>query len=190
MKRNRQFLKIIIVIFLSVLYVLAIIFSWNYYPSLKLWRSIDWVLLNGFLEISLFRIIHLIIGLPIFIYSFINVIEIVIINQKAQLRKNFPSYLLKEGFYSKIRHPMYTMIILIQFSLFFSLCSLLGIFFGLLFTLLFMLFGLYEEKYQLLPILGKEYKEYSKKVKVRFFPFPLKILLLLLYLLIFLGIFL
>ena len=105
-------LKIIIVTFLSVLYVLAIIFSWNYYPSLKLWRSIDWVLLDGLFEISLFRIIHLIIGLPIFIYSFINVIEIVIINQKAQLRKNVPNYLLKEGFYSKVRHPMYTMIIL------------------------------------------------------------------------------
>jgi protein-S-isoprenylcysteine O-methyltransferase Ste14 len=182
--------KSIIISFLSALYILVILFSWGYYPSLKLWKLIDWVFLNVFPEITLFRTIHLVIGLPIFIYSMTNVIEIVRINQRAQLRKNVPKYLLKEGYYSKMRHPMYTMIILIEFSLFFSLCSSLGILFGLLFTLLFMLFGLYEEKYQLLPILGEEYKEYSRKVKIRFFPFPLKILLLLLYLLLFLGIFL
>jgi protein-S-isoprenylcysteine O-methyltransferase Ste14 len=151
---------------------------------------LDWGLFDSFLKISLFRIIHLAIGLPLFIYGMINVIEIVSINQKAQLRKNYPRYLLKEGYYSKTRHPMYAMTILTQFSLFFSLCSLLGLLIGSLFIILFMGFGLYEEKYQLRPILGDEYENYSNEVKTRFFPFTLKVCLLIIYFFSFLGIFL
>ena len=190
MKSKNSNVRNFIVFLLSVLYILVILLSWEYYPSLKLWKLLDLVILDFFLKISLFRMIHLIIGLPIFVYGMINVIEIVSINQKAQLRKNVPKYLLKEGFYGKVRHPMYTMIILIQFSLFFSLTSTFALLFSILFTLLFMLFGLFEEKYQLIPILGEEYKHYSNEVKTRFFPFSLKILLVLLYLFSFLGIFL
>ena len=118
----------------------------------------------------------------------VNVLEIVPINQKAQLKKNIPRYLIKDGYYRKVRHPMYTMIILIQFSLFFALCSSLGILFETIFTLVLMSFGLYEEKYQLLPILGEEYIKYSNEVTIRFFPIPLKICLLSLYFFSILGI--
>jgi len=189
MKKNNKLRNQLIVTILSILYVIVMMLSWSYYPSLKLWRSIDWLFNDSFLNFSLFRIIHLAIGLPIFIYGMVNVLEIVSINRKAQLRRNVPKYLLKEGYYSEVRHPMYTMIILIQFSLFFSLCSSLGILFETIFTLVFMLFGLYEEKYQLLPILGEEYKKYSNEVTIRFFPFPLKICLLSLYLFSIVGIF-
>ncbi|MEJ2294428.1 MAG: hypothetical protein P8Y23_06615, partial [Candidatus Lokiarchaeota archaeon] len=137
MQRSKKLLKNIIITIISIFYVIAILFSWGYYPSFKLWKSLDWGLFDSFLKISLFRIIHLVIGLPLFIYGMINVIKIVSINQKAQLKKNHPGYLLKDGYYSKMRHPMYTMIILIQFSLFFSLCSSLGLLIGSLFTVLF-----------------------------------------------------
>lgn len=190
MKRSKNLLKKFIIAILSIFYIIAILFSWGYYPSLKLWKSIDRALLTAFPELTLFRVIHLVIGLPLFIYGMINVIEIVNINQKAQLKKNHPGYILKEGYYNKMRHPMYAMIILIQFSLFFSLCSLLGLLIGSLFTTTFMLFGLYEEKYQLRPIFGEEYKNYSNDVKIRYFPFPLKICLCFLYFFSFLGIFL
>lgn len=190
MKRANKLRNNLVVIFLSILFIIAVILSWSYYPSLRLWKSIDLLLFNNFLQVSLFRIIHLSIGVPIFIYGMINVIEIISINQKAQLRKNVPKYLLKEGYYSIVRHPMYTMIISIQFSLFFSLCSSLGLLFSLFFVFLLMSFGLYEEKYQLLPLFGEEYKRYSNKVKTRFFPLSSKILIVLLYFISFLGVFL
>ncbi|TFF88315.1 MAG: hypothetical protein EU549_03265 [Promethearchaeota archaeon] len=190
MKRRNKLRKNLIIIFLSISYIIVILFSWSYYPSYKLWKSIDIIISETFFKISVFRLIHLMIGFPLFIFGMINVIEIININQKAQLRKNVPLYLLKDGYYSKVRHPMYTMIILIQFSLFFSLCSLLGILFSLFFTFLFMIFGLYEEKYQLLPILGEAYKNYSNELKQRFFFYPIKEGLLFLHFFMFIGAFL
>lgn len=185
-----KILKYSIAIILANLYFIAILFSWQSYPELKLWKFVDISLNSFYFSVTLFRIIHLSLGILFFIYGIINVIEIIAINRKAQLRKNQPGYIIRSGLYGKMRHPMYSMIIIMQASLFFSLCSALGVLFSIIFLSFFMLLGLYEEKFQLLPIFGENYRDYMKEVKMRFFPIFLKIYLVSIYFLSFIGLFL
>ena len=185
--RKKKISKYILTIILGTCYVFIILFSWGSYPALKLWKRIDITLIDFYFNFTFFRMIHFIIGISFFIYGVLNVIEIININKKAQLERNKPKYIIKDGLYGKIRHPMYTMIMIIQASLFFSLCSALGILFSSFFILFFMILGLYEEKYQLIPIFGRRYREYIDQVEIRFFPRYVKIYLIIMYSLLFLG---
>ncbi|MFW9951377.1 MAG: hypothetical protein ACFFKA_14765 [Candidatus Thorarchaeota archaeon] len=152
--------KKILAVVLVLLYIFAILFSWGSYPGLRLWKRIDVFLITLIFNFTLFKFIHLVIGLSFFIYGIINVFSIIVINKNAQLERNKPKYIIMDSFYSKMRHPMYSMIIIIQVSLLFSLCSALGIVFSINFLLTFSFLGFYEEKYQLIPIFGNEYKNY------------------------------
>ena len=186
---KKKITKWLFTLILGICYTLIILFSWDSYPSLKLWKRIDITLIDIYFNITFFRMVHFVVGMPIFIYGVYKIIEIISINKKAQLERNRPGYIIKDGLYGKMRHPMYTMIILIQAGLFFSLCSALGILFSSFFLLFFMILGLYEEKYQLIPIFGDKYRDYINQVKIRYFPIHLKIYLIIIYSLLFLGVF-
>lgn len=185
---KNKILKYIITCILGICYTLIILFSWDSYPSLKLWKRIDITLIDFYFHATFFRIVHFVVGMPFFIYGGFKVIEVININKKAQLERNRPRYIIRDGLYGKMRHPMYTMIILIQAGLFFSLCSALGILFSSFFILFFMMLGLYEEKYQLIPIFGEQYRDYISQVKIRYFPTNIKIFLIIIYSLLFLGV--
>ena len=185
---KNKILKYLITFFFGICYIFITLFSWNSYPSLKLWKRIDITIIDVYFNVTFFRMVHFVVGMPIFIYGVYKIIEIISINKKAQLERNRPGYIIKDGLYGKMRHPMYTMIILIQAGLFFSLCSVLGILFSSFFILFFMILGLYEEKYQLIPIFGEKYKDYISQVKIRYFPTYLKIYLIIIYSLLFLGV--
>jgi protein-S-isoprenylcysteine O-methyltransferase Ste14 len=92
------------------------------------------------------------------------------INHKTNSKKERqPSYLIQNGPYAKVRHPMYTGFILVETGLWFSLHSPYGYVIGLLLTGLFLSNGPREEKTQLIPIFGEKYRQYAYQVKRRYF---------------------
>ena len=167
--------------------IFIVILSRMQYQNLYLWKSIDILIVSGFINISLFFLLHLIIGLTIFWISFYQCIEIVKINNKAHETKSQPTILLEDGYYGAVRHPMTTRFLFIIFSFFFMMGSLLGIPFIFLFAFIFVLITFYEEKKILIPTFGNKYKEYMKRVKRRFFTIPMKLILSILVIFIVLG---
>jgi len=150
------------------------------YQQLHLWKSVDIVIFNWFVNISLFFIIHLMVGSIILFISFYQCIEIVKINNQAHEAKNQPKELLDSGYYAKVRHPMTTRFMFIVLGFFFMFSSVISIplifFLGIIFTLL----SFYEEKKILLPVFGGKYREYIKRVKNRFFTIKMKVLFIVL----------
>lgn len=83
-----------------------------------------------------------------------------------------PSALLTDGMYKSVRHPMYGTFVMLQGSLFLSICSLPGIIIAILICAFQYMNALWEEKRQLTPVFGKEYTAYSKKVRHVLFTTP------------------
>ncbi|MFX1378649.1 MAG: methyltransferase family protein [Promethearchaeota archaeon] len=159
------------------------------YPYLLLWKSVDFIIINWIIDISLFSLIHIILGALIFSISFYQCIYIVKLNNQAHEAKNHPKILLDQGYYAKVRHPMTSRFILIILAFFFMLGSLLVFPLILLFTLIFFLIALNEEKKILFPIFGQEYQEYMNKVNYRFFTIKTKMILILLFSFMIFGVF-
>lgn len=147
------------------------------YQQFLLWNSVDISIINCFINISLFFLIHIILGSIVFYLSFFQCIEIIKINNQAHEAKNRPKELLISGYYAKARHPMTARFFLIVLSFFFMIGSLIGIPLILLFALVFALLALYEEKKILFPIFGEKYEEYMQQVKNRFYGINTKILI-------------
>lgn len=187
-----QKLKILPFLTSSVVLSLSIfisLFSRLEFQHFYLWESVDFIIYDDFIDISLFLLIHIIVGANIFFISFYQCIEIVRINNRAHNAKNQPHTLLTTGYYSTVRHPMTSRFMLIIFSFFFMFASLIAIFFIAFFTLIFSLITLYEEKKILYPIFKDKYEEYCEQVKNRFFTLKLKILISILITFLVLGIF-
>lgn len=93
------------------------------------------------------------------------------------------------GPYKIARHPYYTSWFLIYLGLVFVFDSLIGLFFMPIFLLLLSLESYLEEKYILLPKLGKKYKKYMKDVPSKLIPPPYNgFLMIVIALVIFIGI--
>jgi len=151
------------------------------YQQFLLWNSVDISIINCFINISLFFLIHIILGSIVFYLSFFQCIEIIKINNQAHEAKNRPKELLISGYYAKARHPMTARFFLIVLSFFFMIGSLIGIPLILLFALVFALLALYEEKKILFPIFREKYQEYKNKVNSRFFTIKMKIIIISLF---------
>jgi len=116
------------------------------------------------------NLIHIIAGFGLFIYAVFNLINITAVNHNARdPRTRKPVELITEGYYARVRHPMYGMMILIYIGFFFALKSWLALAIGLILTMILLVNGWYEEKYQLIPLFGSKYKEYRQKVVNRYF---------------------
>ena len=151
------------------------------YKQLHLWKSVDIIVFNWCINLSIFFIVHLIIGALILFISFYQCIEIVKINNQVHEAKNQPIEILDWGFYAKVRHPMATRFILIVFGFFFMVSSIIGIPLILFFLIIFIIISLYEEKKILYPIFREKYREYMKQVKNRFFTNRMKIIIIILF---------
>ena len=101
--------------------------SWTEMPEYRLWTSIDHLISTGIPNSTVFGMIHLLLGVAIFVLGMYHVVEIVRVNQSAQAGKNNPTHLLTHGFYSKVRHPMTGMFITILLGVMVSLCSVIGL---------------------------------------------------------------
>jgi protein-S-isoprenylcysteine O-methyltransferase Ste14 len=79
-------------------------------------------------------------------------------------KSNTPERLLVTGYYAKVRHPMYGTFIIMQAGFMLSLRSLDGIIIALIIIAVQFINAAIEEKKQLIPIFGEEYKTYAQNV--------------------------
>ena len=113
--------------FLGIGLGIVTIVSWTEMPEFRLWTSIDYSLSTGIPHSTLFGLIHMFLGVSLFIVSMYRVVEIIRVNQSAHAGKNNPTRLLTGGFYSKVRHPMTGSFLLILVGVMISLCSIVGL---------------------------------------------------------------
>lgn len=149
----------------------------SYYSQLemreyRLWQGIDTVVVDSTPPVTVFGLMHTILGLSLFLPSFYHVIEVVRVNRSVQVAKNQPISLLKHGYYASRRHPMTGMFMSIAAGLFVSLCSLIGLVLACLFIAFFHVATLYEERTWLLPRFGSQYEDYMTEVPSRYFRRP------------------
>ncbi|NHJ84520.1 MAG: isoprenylcysteine carboxylmethyltransferase family protein [Asgard group archaeon] len=161
---NLKTKALLITILLSIIFILVLPVTWTDLQEYQLWKNIDIIFLSKYPFLTLFKTIHLIFGGLFFALGCYYSIIIISINRDAHSSRNNPSILLTEGFYGKVRHPMYSMFTLIFIGLSFALCSSLAIAVSgftilVLITLIFI-----EEKQILVPSFGEEYQNYKKKV--------------------------
>lgn len=174
--KNFKIISLIISLLVTTTSIFVSLLSRLEYQQLHLWKSVDIIIFNWFISVSLFFIFHLAIGAIVLFVSFYQCIEIVKINNKAHESKNKPKELLDTGYYAKVRHPMTTRFMLIVLGFFFMFSSIIGIPLILFFGVIFALISLYEEKKILFPTFGEKYRLYVNQVKNRFFTIKMKIL--------------
>ena len=160
--------SILITTFLTTIAIIIIYFSWGDLTQFHLWQTVD-TKLPALPNLSLFKIIHLLISLPVFIYGSFNVVFIIDANSKAHSSNLNPDIIVKDGYYGKVRHPMYSMFILMISSFAFAMSSWLTIPIAVGLISLLMAFGLGEEKYILIPKFKEQYLQYKETVKQRYF---------------------
>jgi len=145
-------------------------FLLKFVPDFYIWETeSEWFKIFG---ISLYQIdiIYFIICLIFVTHGVINLFLITKENHKARndnTRK--PEKLLKEGFYSKARHPMYGTFLIINFGLLLSTRSIWGLILIGLFFIIQYGNSYIEEKTELLEIFPEDYTKYKKKVFTLFF---------------------
>ena len=171
----------------TIISIIVSLLSRLEYQQFQLWKSVDAIIFEWFINISFFFLIHIIVGAIIFGVSFFQCIEIVKLNNQVHEAKNQPKELIDYGYYAKVRHPMTSRFFLIVFSFLFMLSSLITIPLIFLFALIFTLISLYEEKKILLPVFNYKYREYMKRVRNRFFTGKLKMLIIFLFCFIIFG---
>jgi len=174
----------LIYFFISLLFTIGsfclAILTRSEFQAFFLWSSIDYVLFSGFIDFTLFFLMHNIIGAIVFLIAFYQCLQIVRINNQAHNGKNQPNQLLQDGYYATVRHPMTSRFLLILFSFCFMMSSLISLFLYLPLHLFFLLMTIYEEKRTLYPIFGESYAKYKDKVPHRFFNKIFMVLLILL----------
>lgn len=180
MKEKHSLIYFIISLFFTIGSFFLVILTRTELQAFFLWKSIDHVLFSGFVDFTLFFIIHNTIGAIVFLIAFYQCLEIVRINNQAHSGKNQPNQLLHDGYYAVVRHPMTSRFLLILFSFLFMMSSLISLFLYLPLHLVFLLITLYEEKKILYPTFGEQYAKYKKNVPHRFFNKTTVLLLILL----------
>lgn len=104
-------------------------------------------------------------------------------------QRQTPTRLLDTGAYARVRHPMYGMFILANAGLGLAANSVYGLCFSLLSLLIYVLNGIFEEKVALFPLFGEGYREYMRRVPVRYLTFGQALLLVTTLLVYIVGVF-
>ncbi|QTL97909.1 hypothetical protein GM661_07895 [Iocasia frigidifontis] len=142
----------------------------KYIPSFFLWS--DYKLICNIYSMPMYFIdvIYYIFGMIVTTHGIINLFLISKENHKAQnMKTRKPEKLIKTGFYSRARHPMYGTFMIINLGLFLSIRSLWSILIIILFFTIKYISTDYEEKNELIKIFGNNYKEYREEVSNKFF---------------------
>ena len=159
--------------FVSLIFTIGVLFLSSLtriqFQSYFLWKSVDYTLFSGYVDFTLFFLIHNFVGAFIFLIGFYQCLKIVKINNQAHDGKNNPNLLLEEGYYAVVRHPMTSRFLIILFSFLFMMGSLFSLMIYILFQVIFLFLTIYEEKKIISPIFGDKYTAYKKKVRHRFF---------------------
>jgi len=139
----------------------------GFLPDIRPWEGFEYSIGNT--NYGLIDIIYFIFGLVLFVHGVIRLFGISKQNHKAQdMETRKPEFLLTDGYYSKVRHPMYGTFMLIQTGLLISLRSGIGIVLAVIIVAAQYFNGIIEENNQLIKIFGTEYEEYMSRVTNRY----------------------
>jgi protein-S-isoprenylcysteine O-methyltransferase Ste14 len=152
-----------VILYYFIKYILTFI------PDFQPWSNFKpWLILGGvkFIKADL---VYFTCGLFLTCYGSIKLSKITVQNHSVRNEKNgIPKELLVSGYYAKVRHPMYGTFIILQAGFMLSLRSLDGILIALIIIAVQYVNAVIEEKRQLIPIFGEEYKLYIKNVNRMF----------------------
>lgn len=166
----------VLIVFCGILcYGVFLYLAWNItllIPGDKLWSIFSNIYTINIHNniVDLIDIIHISLGFPLLFYGGYRMPKIshIIFNvHNRETRK--PKELLTEGYYGKVRHPMYASFMFINLGLLFSLRSKILNLISFILLFVFALNGIIEEKIVLMPRFNKEYKGYANQVKARYF---------------------
>lgn len=137
----------------------------TFIPDIKPWSDFTpWFSLGG-LIFTITDLIYFACGLILFCYSTIKLSKITIQNHSVRNDKsNAPNELLVNGYYAKVRHPMYGTFIMLQAGFMFSLRSFNGIIIAMIIIVLQYVNSVIEERRFLIPTFGEKYKIYTNNV--------------------------
>jgi protein-S-isoprenylcysteine O-methyltransferase Ste14 len=91
------------------------------------------------------------------------------ISKQAHNKSSEIKNIVTNGIYSRLRHPIYLSLIIMNIGIALAFNSWISLFFAIIFALSWILTALEEEKY-LLNKFGGEYEEYMKNVRWRLIP--------------------
>lgn len=153
-----------VVVYVLLYYFIKYVF--RYVPDIQPWNDFEsWFTFGGirFVKADLFYFAG---GLIFNCYGTVNLSKISVQNHSVKNEKsNTPNKLLVNGYYAKVRHPMYGTFIILQAGFMISLRSFIGIIVALLIIVAQYINAFIEEKKQLIPIFGEEYNQYRKNVR-------------------------
>lgn len=130
----------------------------------RLWDSLDQPFIAG---VPLFAVLHIALGLPLYLYGSIHAPRVVRQFRAVQDADHQPTHLLQEGYYAQVRHPFYAMNMFALFGLAFSFCSPWMLVLGVLALAVFYANGLLDEAGLTVRFSGA-YDDYARRVPGRY----------------------
>jgi len=138
----------------------------TFLPDFQPWGDFEVWFYIGRIEISKVDLVYFLYGLLLSVYGLRKLLKITIQNHSVKdKRDNIPKSLLINGFYSKVRHPMYGTFIILYAGFMLSLKSLIGVIIALIIIFVQYLNAFYEERKKLIPIFREEYEFYTNNVQ-------------------------
>ena len=148
-----------ILLFYSVKYILNSIPDFQPWGNFKTWFALGEV---RFIKLDLGYFIY---GIILTCYGTMRLSKITDQNHSVRNEEGSdPKKLLVDGYYARVRHPMYGTFILLQAGFMLSLRSFVGIIIAILVFIFQYANAVIEEKKKLIPIFGEEYRFYAKNV--------------------------
>lgn len=147
------------------LYVL-IKYVFLYIPDFQPWSDFETWFMLGNIRFVKVDLVYFVCGLIFNCYGTVRLSKITEQNHSAKSEKNsMPKKLLINGYYTKVRHPMYGTFIFLQAGFMLSLRSFVGIIVALIIVGGQYINAIIEEKKKLIPIFGDEYNLYIKNTR-------------------------
>lgn len=174
MDSNSKIKYILILIATVFLYVVCLIVAAAISKKIlmfELWSKINQPKIQIYnIEITVTRIMHIILGFPLYIYGLTLIYKTTVQNHTAQNKNTRkPIRLLTKGAYGIRRHPMYTGFICLQVGLWFSLYSAIGYMVACFMVFIVSINSMMEEKNELERIFPEAYEAYKKEVPHRIY---------------------
>lgn len=137
-----------------------------YVPDIYAWsRAETWFTFKSLNFIKM-DVIYFLIGLLMVYYGSVRLFNITIQNHSVKGEsEDRPKYLLMDGYYATVRHPMYGTFVILYMGILLSLRSLDGIVLAMLLIVGQYVNAIIEEKKILKPVFYGEYQRYSRQVK-------------------------
>lgn len=146
------------------LYVL-IKYVFLHIPDFQPWNNFETWFILGNIRFVKVDLVYFVCGLIFNCYGTVRLSKITEQNHSAKSEKcSTPKNLLTNGYYAKVRHPMYGTFIILQAGFMLSLRSFVGIIVALIIVGGQYINAIIEEKKKLIPIFGEEYNRYIKNV--------------------------